>query len=253
MLDKYLLVHQYPAGTYLFDTARLTDEIQNCPNPTPWPVNVYLADHTIEDRKQQSASTAGTAAAGRFSAAESAAEDYCFRTTVNLVAEHPSTTGRNEYCERVNRVRTGKPHQPRYELVQCNLTNQQENNPLLVFSTDILNSTVPVTTAKSTFLLDCGASRDFISQSEVVKRNLPVQPLSQKVRVILADGRTTIATQQCTVTFTVNSATFTRTCTVIQMNSAYDVILGMPFLSDVNPEINWKLKHWKTPEMIFPL
>jgi hypothetical protein len=27
----------------------------------------------------------------------------------------------------------------------------------------------------------------------------------------------------------------------------------MPFLSDVNPEINWKLKHWKTPEMIFPL
>ena len=36
------------------------------------------------------------------------------------------------------------------------------------------------------------------------------------------------------------------------MNSAYDVILGMPFLRDVNPTIDWKLKHWKTPEMTFP-
>jgi hypothetical protein len=53
--------------------------------------------------------------------------------------------------------------------------------------------------------------------------------------------------------FTVTSATFTRTCIVIHMNSAYyGIILGMPFLRDVNPIIDWKLKHWKTPDMTFP-
>ena len=106
---------------------------------------------------------------------------------------------------------------------------------------------------KSVVLLDCGASRDFISQTEVNKRKLPVSPLSHKIRIVLADGRTTVATQQCTITFTVNAATFTRTCIVIQMNSAYDIILGMPFLTEVNPIIDWKLKHWKTPDMTFPL
>ena len=36
------------------------------------------------------------------------------------------------------------------------------------------------------------------------------------------------------------------------MNSDYDVILGIPFVTDVNPIIDWKLKHWKTLEMIIP-
>ncbi len=27
----------------------------------------------------------------------------------------------------------------------------------------------------------------------------------------------------------------------------------MPFLTEVNPIIDWKLKHWKTPDITFPL
>lgn len=54
IINKYQLVHQYPAGTYLLEVANLVDEIQDVPNPTLWPVNVFLADHTIEDRKSQS-------------------------------------------------------------------------------------------------------------------------------------------------------------------------------------------------------
>ena len=73
------------------------------------------------------------------------------------------------------------------------------------------------------------------------------------VRIILAEGRSIVATQQCQVQFTVDSVKFTRTCIVINVNSDYDVILGMPFLTDVNPIIDWKLKHWKTTEMIFPI
>ena len=36
------------------------------------------------------------------------------------------------------------------------------------------------------------------------------------------------------------------------MNSDHDVILGMPFLTGANSVIDWKLKHWKTLDMIFP-
>lgn len=54
IINKYQLVHQYPAGTYLLEVANLVDEIQDVPNPTLWPVNVFLADHTIDDRKSQS-------------------------------------------------------------------------------------------------------------------------------------------------------------------------------------------------------
>ena len=100
--------------------------------------------------------------------------------------------------------------------------------------------------------MDSGASRDFISQTEVIKRKLKTEVLPQKVRIILADGRSTVATQQCQVQFTVNSVKFTRTCVVINMNSDYDIILGMPFLTDVNSIIDWKFKHWKTLDMIFP-
>ena len=126
------MVRKYPAGTYLFDVAKPADEIQNAPNPTPWPVSVYLADHTVEDRQAQSAAASESAAVVRLHAATSAAETYCNRTLMNLSTETPSTTGRTEYVERTQRVRTSKPHQPRYEIEQCNLTNQQENNPLLV-------------------------------------------------------------------------------------------------------------------------
>ena len=139
ILDQYLMVHKYPAGTYLFDVAKPADEIQNAPNPTPWPVNVYLADHTVEDRQAQSAAAFESAVVVRLHAATSAAETYCNRTLMNLSTEMPSTTGRTEYAERTQRVRTSKPHQPRYEIEQCNLTNQQENNPLLVFSTKLVN------------------------------------------------------------------------------------------------------------------
>ena len=100
--------------------------------------------------------------------------------------------------------------------------------------------------------MDSGASRDFISQTAISKHELQTEVLPQKIRIILADGRSTVATHQCQVQFTVNSAKFTRMCIVINMNSAYYVILGMPLLTDINPVIDWKLKHWKTSDMIFP-
>ena len=33
------------------------------------------------------------------------------------------------------------------------------------------------------------------------------------------------------------------------MNISYDIILGMPFLSDVNPSIDWSKKTWHVSSM----
>ncbi len=159
------------------------------------------------------------------------------RTSFKPILLDTSTTGRNEFTERANRVRRPKPHQPRFEIENCNITNQQEDNPLLPFSAKV-NTSMSETTSMSTFLLACGASRDFISHTEVMNKSLPMELLPHKLRVILADDRTTVATHQCYVMFTVNFATSTRACVVINMNSAYDIILGMPLLRDVNPTID---------------
>ena len=50
--DKYRLVHTYPSGTYLFHQPH---EKGSYPlSPTPWPVDVFLADDTVELRQIQS-------------------------------------------------------------------------------------------------------------------------------------------------------------------------------------------------------
>ena len=250
IIDRYQLLQRYPVGTYLFTN---NDDDESVPEPIPWNVNVFIADHTIEDRLMQSDRDATKASSDKLNAILLEMENRKERTDFHINELKTSTTNRTDFAERVNRRKLPKPHQSRFETAICNLTNQQEDNPLLVFSAKIASPCVNVVQTDATFLLDCGASRDFISSNEVAKRSLPTEPLPQKLRVILADGRATIATHQCSVTFTANSTTFTRKCIVINMNSAYDVILGMPFLSETNPTIDWRLKHWKTPEMSFPL
>ena len=77
---------------------------------------------------------------------------------------------------------------------------------MLIFTTNIEGTKNNNKNYVSIVLIDIGASRDFISQTEVIKRKLKTEVLPQKVRIILADGRSTVATQQCQVQFTVNSA-----------------------------------------------
>ena len=201
---------------------------------------------------------AQSAADEKFAAVLTELEQRQNRTTVDLSVQVPHTSDRSEKFYRTDKIRVPKPHQPRFLTETCHVSNQQHDNPLLLFTAKIENTgknnndSTDKDTTVSTFLLDCGASRDFISQTVILKYKLKTEVLPQKVRIILADGRNTVATHQCQIKFTVHSAQFTRTCIVINMNSEYDVILGMPFLTDINPEINWKLKHWKTPDMIFP-
>ena len=49
-LSKYKKVHTYPAGSYIFHTA--VDAVTTTPmGPTEWPVDVWLADSSVEERE----------------------------------------------------------------------------------------------------------------------------------------------------------------------------------------------------------
>ena len=163
---RYQLIEQYPVGTYLFTN---NDDNDNTPEPIPWNVNVFLADHTIEDRLMQADRDATKASIEKLNAILLEMENQSERTKFDINELMPSTTNRNDFVERMNRRKLSKPHQPRFETIACNLTNQQDDNPLLVFTANIVSPYANVTQTDATFLLDCGASRDFISSNEVAK------------------------------------------------------------------------------------
>ena len=97
----------YSLSPYLDDN----DDVCDVPNPITWPVNVYLADHTVEDRLLQSNNDVDKIANEKIHAMLASND----RTSVEPILLETSTTERNEFTERANRVRRPKPHQPRFE------------------------------------------------------------------------------------------------------------------------------------------
>jgi hypothetical protein len=193
IVDQYQLIRTYLTGTYVYSTANniaQSNDMYDVPNPIAWPINVYLADHTVEDRDNQSKQHAEKSLQEKMNALLHETENRYDRSQVtessNVISEL-STTERNEFTERANRIKKPKPHQPRFDTETCNLSNQQEDSPLLTFPSKIGNSKVEKNVPMSTFLVDCGASRDFVSHSEVSKHALPTEVLPHKIRVVLSD------------------------------------------------------------------
>jgi len=92
------------------------------------------------------------------------------------------------------------------------------------------------------FLIDSGASGDFISSSFVRKFQLRQQSLPSRQLVTLADGAQQSA-NGCTPNVRVSISTYSEpaTFTILPL-SGYDVILGMPWLERVNPQVSWRNK-----------
>ena len=92
------------------------------------------------------------------------------------------------------------------------------------------------------FLLDSGATGNFVSAAFVAAHKFVVVELSQKDVVTLADG------SQQTAGSSMNAApikigSYTDEVDLISLPlSGYDVILGMPWLAHYNPTIDWKEK-----------
>jgi hypothetical protein len=99
----------------------------------------------------------------------------------------------------------------------------------------------------ATVLIDSGAQRDFVSNRFIARHALSTTPLDQPLRIRLANGQLQATRQHlpdATVSF--GPHTTTRPLTVTSID-AFDIILGKPWLTDVNPSIDWTTNTILTP------
>ena len=90
------------------------------------------------------------------------------------------------------------------------------------------------------FLLDSGATGNFVSSAFVRAHNLVSSPLSRPDLVTLADGSQ--QTAGCIVqSAAVRIASYSDSLDLVALAlHDYDAILGMPWLERVNPEVDWR-------------
>ena len=129
------------------------------------------------------------------------------------------------------------------------LTEEEEEKPLKEeIIKDLFNVDGWVKGKPATFLIDSGASGNYISTQLVERANIQTRPLGKATVVSLADG----------TKHRINLAAFGLPCTmgeyrdklhfdVVPLHN-HDVILGKAWLARTNPDINWrtnqlKLKH----------
>ena len=90
------------------------------------------------------------------------------------------------------------------------------------------------------FLLDSGATGNFVSSSFLARFNLASSPLPHSDLVTLADGSQQSASGIVLgASLVIGSYTDSLDLVALAL-SGYDAILGMPWLERVNPEINWR-------------
>jgi hypothetical protein len=108
-----------------------------------------------------------------------------------------------------------------------------KSQPLIDFEAQLNN-------IKGKVLMDCGATNNFISDRFVDKFNLKTTELVSEQQVHLADGSQQLV-NQVVKDVEVKFPSFHEQCDflVLPLHN-YTAILGMPFLSEFNPVIDWK-------------
>jgi hypothetical protein len=90
-------------------------------------------------------------------------------------------------------------------------------------------------------LLDSGASGNFISHLYLAAHHDIVStPLHTLLSIRQADGQTSVATHFVELGLQISSLQSRVNCIPAPL-SHYDVVLGKPWLTDMNPDINWRL------------
>ena len=113
-------------------------------------------------------------------------------------------------------------------------------NQLTTPASDLIKLSGFVTDHEAVFLLDCGATGNFISEGFVTRHRIAVSSLPQQTLVSLADGsqhRSGSIVQSALVRIGTYED---RLSLVVLPLSGYDVILGMTWLKQYNPQIDWR-------------
>ncbi|CAD6922683.1 unnamed protein product [Tilletia controversa] len=130
--------------------------------------------------------------------------------------------------------------------VSTSVSGKKSSKPDSNFGTDLgtqlIFIQISLSGRRATALIDSGASDDLMSQSFILKNTLTTQPLQHPVECELADGRIVHVDSSVNskLKFSVGSDTRSETLqlAVAPLKHA-DVILGRPWLSRHNPDIDW--------------
>ncbi|GAX83914.1 hypothetical protein CEUSTIGMA_g11338.t1, partial [Chlamydomonas eustigma] len=116
------------------------------------------------------------------------------------------------------------------------------------YSQQLMTVQVSLNGIPCTLLVDSGASRNFISTAFAKKHNLTLCALDQALRVRLADGTITTTSHHLPSASVSFSSTFSYSSSFVATHlPGYDGILGKPFLTDVNPIIDWTTNSFTSP------
>ena len=106
-------------------------------------------------------------------------------------------------------------------------------------------------------MLDSGSTYTIISTQTQELYKLAVSPLDKCINVALADGTIKVMTAKCEATLNFKGGPKKLTFLVLDIKG-FDVILGMDFLTEHNPDVNWstrsiqfrdsKVKTWAEPK-----
>ncbi len=118
------------------------------------------------------------------------------------------------------------------------------SSPLCVLRGDLNTDTLLNVSAR--MLLDCGASTNYVSKEYCKRLQIPTQRYpNHQIQVKLGDNQNVsseleVAKVQVRVTADFNW--YDTTMVVYQIPDEFDIILGMPFFEEVDPNINWKTR-----------
>jgi hypothetical protein len=133
-------------------------------------------------------------------------------------------------------------------------TASNQTIPLFTLSPDnasekLLTFTGTCNDYPARYLIDCGATKDFISKSFAKDKGILTHNCGP-LRVRLADGSITITTQ-CAKAVSLAIGNHTEYRDLVTMNlDAFDIILGKPWLTYFNPDIDWKSNTLRLPSGI---
>ena len=119
----------------------------------------------------------------------------------------------------------------------CGVIVQPGNLPS---SRPLLKFTAQIGGRQGTVMVDSGATSNFISESFITRNHIPSTTLSPRHNILLADGTTHSVTRQIrSLPLTFTGFTGPITAHILPLHD-YDVILGMPWLAQHNPRIDWQ-------------
>jgi len=127
-----------------------------------------------------------------------------------------------------------KPHQPRFETPLYQTTSSSVSEDLLILNTPIVKGD-----KYAQSLIDSGATLDFISKDYVRELKLPTHRLKHTLRVRLADGSLSLTKLGVMLTIKIGTEHIEREFVLTKLTGSHQMILGLKFLKDYNPDINW--------------